>query len=360
MSGTPADRVWDAVVVGAGPAGAATARALALRGRSVLLLDRLQFPRPKVCGCCINPTARAVLQRADVSTAATPLTAVRLAVRGRSADIPLSGWSVASRERLDAALVQSAVNAGAAVEHGVHVERLEVGSELVRVSAAGHALAGKIAVAADGLSGRLAGPATIRAHSRLGAGATLADAPDDYEPGRIYMACGDHGYVGLVRIEDGRLNVAAAFDAAFLRDARRPARAAARVMHEVGWPAIPALWDAVWRGTAPLTRLSRRPAGRRIFAVGDASGYVEPFTGEGIAWALAAGEALGAIAARPWSPAVANTWASWCRTSSRRRRFIRTAAWVLRRPSLAAGLLTLAAAAPKAAGRLIAALVTPG
>ncbi|MGL4420441.1 MAG: NAD(P)/FAD-dependent oxidoreductase, partial [Gemmataceae bacterium] len=49
---------------------------------------------------------------------------------------------------------------------------------------------------------------------------------------------------------------------------------------------------AAWRGTPPLTRRPEAVAGPGWFAVGDATGYVEPFTGEGMAWALASGRAV--------------------------------------------------------------------
>ncbi|MBX9624847.1 MAG: FAD-dependent oxidoreductase, partial [Gemmataceae bacterium] len=57
MAAGVTDRTWDAVVVGAGPAGSVTARGLARRGLAVLLVDKATFPRPKVCGCSLNAAA---------------------------------------------------------------------------------------------------------------------------------------------------------------------------------------------------------------------------------------------------------------------------------------------------------------
>ena len=59
-------RLWDVVVVGAGPAGAVVARELALAGATVLLVDRRRFPRNKVCGGCLS--ARTVAQLGQLST----------------------------------------------------------------------------------------------------------------------------------------------------------------------------------------------------------------------------------------------------------------------------------------------------
>ena len=66
-----------------------------------------------------------------------------------------------------------------------------------------------------------------------------------------------------------------------------------------------------WRGTPLLTRRADRLAVERIFAVGDAAGYLEPFTGEGIAWTLSAGAAVAPIvreAGRDWNKALCTRW----------------------------------------------------
>ena len=79
-----ARRFWDVVIVGAGPTGSLAARQLTLAGANVLLVDRLSFPRWKVCGCCLNGRAVSVLEQAGVleevrRAGAVSLTAVQLA-----------------------------------------------------------------------------------------------------------------------------------------------------------------------------------------------------------------------------------------------------------------------------------------
>src|SRR5882724_2418075 len=59
---TMAQRSWEVIVIGAGPAGAMAAYELARRSLRVLLVDKSAFPRPKVCGCCLNGQALALLQ----------------------------------------------------------------------------------------------------------------------------------------------------------------------------------------------------------------------------------------------------------------------------------------------------------
>src|SRR5207237_9932770 len=111
---------------------------------------------------------------------------------------------------------------------------------------------GAVVLAADGLGGKLLARAGLTAAppepaARLGAGVVLADGPAFYGAGTVYMACGGGGYVGLVRLEDGRLDVAAALDTGFVRSNGGPGAAAASILGAVGWPADVA--DADWRGT---------------------------------------------------------------------------------------------------------------
>ena len=81
-NGRSMNDVWDAVVIGAGPAGALTARELARLGLRVLLVDRAKFPRNKVCGCCLNGAALAALRElglGSIADAGVPLTDMKLA-----------------------------------------------------------------------------------------------------------------------------------------------------------------------------------------------------------------------------------------------------------------------------------------
>jgi flavin-dependent dehydrogenase len=173
------------------------------------------------------------------------------------------------------------------------------------------------------------------------------------------MAVGRGGYVGLVRVEDGRLNVAAAFDREFLRSSGRPGAAAAAVLAEAGLPPLAALEEADWLGTAPLTRRTRPLAAERVFLLGDAAGYVEPFTGEGIGWALAAAHAvvplaLRAIDTRGWDPSLARSWTALHRRRvGRRQSLCRGLARLLRHPRLDRIAFALVERAPGMARRLI-------
>lgn len=344
--------VWDVAVVGAGPAGSVAAREMARRGLRVLLLDKATFPRSKVCGCCLNGAAlgtlRAIgLDNVPVRCGAVPLSGVRLAAGGRTADVRLPGGVALSRESFDAALVAEAVAAGATFRPATAVRLGEIrdhgrGLHLISSQHTEARAIANVVVAADGLNGHLTvtegNRTAVDRTSRIGAGVVTQDAPAFYQPGTIFMAVGRGGYVGLVRLEDDRLDVAAAFDASFVRAAGGPGPAAAGVLREAGYPAIPDLAALPWRGTPPLTRQSIRVAGPRWFAIGDATGYVEPFTGEGMAWAIASASAIAPLAARgvlAWTDALTEEWeAAHARIVRSRQGTCRIIARVLRSPRL--------------------------
>jgi flavin-dependent dehydrogenase len=356
---------WDVIVVGAGVAGSVAAHGLANVGLSVLLVDKAPFPRWKVCGACLDPASLATLEQIGLGSlpedcGAVPVRHLHLAVRSCHADIAIPAWKVLSRERFDAALKQAACAAGAAFLPGTYASlgAAEADARTVVLRREGDELTARarLIIAANGLGSRfLAGDdgrdSTPMPGSRVGAGVVVQDAPDAYKPGIIFMAYGPYGtnashrtlqangYIGLARREDGRLNIAAAFDVDWLRRSHGPGAAAAQLLSEVGWPTIPNLADLPWRGTPPLTRQADRPAAERLLAIGDAAGYVEPFTGEGIGWALASGTAVvpfALAAIERWQPSVADGWAAWNRrTTPRRQRLCRAIAWLSRQPRLA-------------------------
>jgi flavin-dependent dehydrogenase len=223
-------------------------------------------------------------------------------------------------------------------------------------------VAARILVVADGLGGKLVARAGVSAvaaapGARIGAGVVAAEGPEFYAPGMIYMACGRYGYLGLVRLEDGRLDLAAAFDPHWVRDCGGPGRAASALLAEVAWPAVPRLAELGWRGTPALTRRARRLAAERLFLLGDAAGYIEPFTGEGMAWALASARMLAPLAARAvehWHPMLARQWSEAHRRLIGRRQLVcRLLAAVLRSPRLTRSLVRLLACAPALAAPVV-------
>jgi flavin-dependent dehydrogenase len=176
------------------------------------------------------------------------------------------------------------------------------------------------------------------------------------------MACGAHGYLGLVRLEDGRLDLAAAMDATWLRNLGGPGRAAQELLRENGWPAPADVLDLPWHGTPALTRQPRCLSAPRVFALGDAAGYVEPFTGEGIGWALSAALAVVPLALRgirQWSTELESAWSSSLHRVVGRRFACRAASFVLRRPRLVRAVVAILSRAPILARPFVRSLNAP-
>jgi flavin-dependent dehydrogenase len=340
-----AGRVWDAVVVGAGPGGSIAARMLAGAGRSVLLVDKAAFPREKVCGCCLSGAALHALERAGLGGLARhlggmELRQLRLYTGGTRVDIEIQAMAL-SRSALDAGLVQEAIGAGASFLPAVaaRFEAFEVARRETRGSDASIVLragseSGIVGVeqvlVADGIAGTCLGDRPeIACTSRIGL-STVVDSP--FEGGVIRMVFGRGGYVGAVRLEDGRLNLAAAIDPGLVRQAGGPGLAVASILQDAGIQSPPGIAEARWHGTPALTRRRRRLCSRHLLVLGDAASYVEPFTGEGIGWAIASGLAAAdlVLQRRP------HDWPqTHARLIARRQRTCRAVAWLLRRPRLA-------------------------
>jgi flavin-dependent dehydrogenase len=373
---TPDDRI-DVLVVGAGPAGAVSALLLARAGLSVRLVERKRFPRRKVCGACLSESAVKSLTDiglADVLRDAVPLKSFCLASRRRSAAISLRGGCVLSREVLDARIVAAAVTAGAGFENGViaDVEASDgsarrIGLRSTTGDSAQRTLRAKIVVFAAGLAGSaFRDDPMLRSHpvptAHLGAGAEWNEPLAFYVPGTIYMATHRSGYVGLTRTPSGALNVAAAMKPRFVNERGGLGPAIAVIVEDAGFPTGD-LASLDWTGTPPLTRSPAAVAADRLFLVGDAAGYVEPFTGEGIGWAIGAARNLTPIvcdAVRNWSGTHAAAWADFHRKSLRsRQRVCRTLARGLRSEVLVSAAIRLLQPFPQAALPVLRHLAAP-
>ncbi len=362
----------DAVVIGGGPAGLAFAAAASARGLDVAVLEARPFPVDKACGEGILPAGVRALEalgvRARLGPAdATPLGAIRWVESGAGADaepavaearLPAPGGLGVRRLALSAALLARAREAGAEVLGAEALDHRRGADEVV-VRTAGGELRARLLVAADGLASpvrrREGLDLPVRGAPRFGLRRHLAVAPwsDAVE---VHLADGAEAY--LTPSGDGRLGVAFLFSreapggwAALL--ARFPSLAG----RLAGAP--PASED---RGAGPLARAARARALDRLALLGDAAGYVDAVTGEGLSLSLGcaldlAALAPDAIARGATRRALAGYERAW------RRRFRPYQLWthlllaVARRPTLRRGAVRLAAGRRAALERLVAAAV---
>lgn len=321
-------RKCEVAVVGLGPAGAMAALRLAQSGVDVVGFDRAQFPRYKVCGGCLNARSLDALRAAGLEPTAlggVPITRFEASFKRRRVSLPLPEGLAVSRTRLDAFLADKAAVSGVKTLFGTKCTALErvddVWKLVLERNGAFETLSARFVIAADGLNGIAAKCCagfhqTTHRSSRIGAGALLG-ASKAYESGTIYMAVGARGYVGLTVVENAQINVAAAFEPAFIRECGSPARAASSILDSCGFAVPTDLHEAAWRGTPPLTQQTRPVAANGLFLVGDAAGYVEPFTGEGMAWALEGASKLAEVLAKRLAGRTADAESEWKMTYRR-------------------------------------------
>ena len=373
---------WDVVVIGAGPGGSLTAREAARQGLKTLLIEARAFPRPKVCGGCLNPRALRVLSAVGLQGLVDelhgePIRGMTLQSGGRSAVVALPTGLSVTRHRLDMGLLQAASAAGvtvatetlATVEPDIHAGRRSL---QLHSQGKTRAVRARVVVCADGLLRTslrsLLGMEPLPAPgARMGVGIVLSrdrlpsPVADQFPRERITMIVGQGGYVGIAWAEDQQLSVAAAVDPRVVKATGSPSKAVHEILSANGivFPVI----DHGWSGTPPLTTAPRRNAAERLFVIGDAAGYVEPFTGEGMAAALEQSLAVLPLvgqAVQEWRPELADAWQNHHRTHfQRRQRVCRMASAILRRPWLSATALQLIRIFPKIARYFILAINRP-
>jgi len=374
------------VIAGAGPAGSATALLLARRGLRVLLVDRAEFPRDKPCGDCVSPGANRLLRGWglwDAVLARSPALidgwAIRCGGHGFASRFPATDGarprSVAlPRRELDDVLRSAALDAGAvpvlADVLDVLYDGRRVTGLLCRTSAGTTTLRARLVIGADGLRSRVARrvgaagpagplrklsltahvrgvrPALVRGEMHVAPGLCIGIAPvgGGADPVHNLTVVGDARRFGRdvaadpARFVDRALrdvdHGAADSPAARLRDARPAVPAPARGPRHPRFGALLA--------SGPFDRPTRAVTGPGWALVGDAAGYYDPFTGQGVHAALAGAELLAACAADALERADAQPLHGYARTARRRTRSARRLQWLVEsfvaRPALLAGV----------------------
>ncbi len=294
--------MYDVIVVGAGPSGSNAARVLAERGFRVLLLDSAKFPRLKVCGGGIGwrvfrdyrrlvDVPEEYMVKANISLFVSP--------SGYTVEVDASspeGYLI-PRTVFDHSLVRAAVDAGAELREGVTVTGVVEEDSRVRVfTKSGEVVEGSVAVGADGVYSVVARSLGLQPANWLrdNAFCPVAYVPAP-RPGRgeyeleFYLGFMGEGYAWIFRHYD-HLNVGIGT----LRKNYRvpPDKALYDFMrnHPISSKKIRLGGESIKSRYIPYNGMLRRLYSRRVLLVGDAGGFVNTLTGEGIWMAMKTGE----------------------------------------------------------------------
>ena len=313
MTGSDHTRKVDVLVVGAGPAGSALAMLLAEAGVDVLLLDRAVFPRHKPCAEYLSPGVVRLLHELNAGARVEAAAGARLhgfvveahgrtAMRGTFGRA--HGWTGApeyglgvSREVLDAILLDLARGAGATLRERTRVtEVIQDGTAVSGVRALSPdgpvELRAPLVVGADGVAGvvgrRLGMVAMREDMRRFSLVAHVAGIAGLEDFGEMHV--GDSGYCGVAPLGDGVANVAMVLrPRPGIHVAGRAEAFFAEMLHGFGDLGRRAARGRFVRGvlrTGPLSYRARSMIGNGVLLAGDAGGFYDPFTGQGIFKAL--------------------------------------------------------------------------
>ncbi|MDB1089320.1 geranylgeranyl reductase family protein [Streptomyces sp. ACA25] len=299
--------IWDVLVVGAGPGGASAARAAAETGRRVLLLERSRVPRHKTCGGGIIGPSRDALPPGFELPLRERVHAVTFSLNGRMVRTRRSKqmlFGLVDRPEFDRRLVEAAVGAGAEFRDGAMVSRIAQHGPAVPdrrtvavVLSSGETLLARCVVGADGSAGRTGTHVGVRLEQvDLGLEAEIpvpAEVARDWS-GRALIDWGPMpGSYGWVFPKGDVLSVG-------VISARGEGAATKRYLRDfVARLGLAGFEPAVTSGHLTRCRTDDSPLSRgRVLVCGDAAGLLEPWTREGISFALRSGRMAGEWAVR--------------------------------------------------------------
>ena|SRR5438128_2656207 len=370
---------FDAIVVGAGPAGSATAIRLARAGVDVLLLDRARFPRDKPCSEYLSPETTRLLERLDPDVLAAVEQAAPARLYGMKVVAPdgtaMIGRFTARhrwpsprpyglalpRPVLDTILRQAAERAGAVVREETAVEdlvydRAGVGGVVARSGGGSReSYRARVVVGADGLHSVVARRLGLRRSGRprrLAFAAHVVGVTGVEEQGEMHV--GRPGYVGLGPIGHGETTVALVLPLAAVRRGGHAYRV--RFLEELErFPGLRGRFTGARLvrevlATGPFAQWSRRPSnhGGGACLVGDAADFFDPFTGQGIYSALRGAELAAACLIRALARGLSGPLrGAELEPYARARRRVFAGKWVLER------LIGLGVGWPALANRVI-------
>ena len=281
----------DVAIVGGGPAGSSCAAFCAAAGLRTLVIEREKFPREKVCGDCINPACLPILERAGLAREieSWPHSVVDavdfITIEGRTmrASLPMVGARMITVKRsvFDDRLLNRARELGTQVHEEATVVAIhKTPSGDWKLDTVRDTVLARVLVGADGRNSTVARLCNLLPRPERERIALQAHIPLPCDFGnRIVLHLLPEGYCGQAPVNESELNLCLV--------GRGPTIASLRswAQNEFKLPT-----NQQWRTITPLTRAPIPSAQDNVFFIGDAARVVEPFTGEGIYYALRSGE----------------------------------------------------------------------
>jgi flavin-dependent dehydrogenase len=269
-----------------------------MAGLQSLVLDREAFPREKVCGDCLNPSCWPVLKRLELADRvcdlphSKPCSVEFIAIDGREVIVDLPSGTDCEislkRSLFDDLLLRRARELGANVREKTTVTGLRRNDHWNIENASGDFFQARILIGADGRNSTVAHLCNLLPRPARERVALQAHIPLPRDFGnRIVLQFLREGYSGQAPVDETQLNLCLVGTPPTISQLRRWAE------RQFQLPA-----DQGWRTITPLTRSPVSSAHENLFFIGDAARVVEPFTGEGIYYALRSGELVANAVAR--------------------------------------------------------------
>jgi geranylgeranyl reductase family protein len=283
-------QLFDVAIVGGGPAGSSCAAFCAVADLRTLVLDREKFPREKVCGDCLNPSCWPVLERLELTERMWDLPHSKLcsvtfiAIDGSEVTVDLPSGAdceiSVKRSLFDDLLLRRARELGANVHEQTTVTGLSKNDHWNIETGSGDFFQARILIGADGRNSTVARLCNLLPRPERERVALQAHVPLPRDCGnRVVLQFLREGYSGQAPVNETELNLCLVGTPPTVSSLRKWAE------RQFQLPA-----DQTWRTITPLTRSPVLAAHENLFFIGDAARVVEPFTGEGIYYALRSGE----------------------------------------------------------------------
>lgn len=289
-------RMWDAIIVGLGPAGSTAARHAALKGLKVLGLDKARFPRSKLCAAGLTGRAKRCLPLSPDCYQETTINRIYIHLgdkRPIAIESPVELMTTTTRERLDNALLDLAIRAGVEIREESRVVRIRQEGQRIAVGCGNAIEYSRYVIGCDGANSIVRRAVQARKPVFFPAWQVEYPIPDEANDDvrnevRFDLGSTPHGYgwifpkrttiaVGVA----GRFKTRLRMEAALTR--------VTRLLPVVSkWRPLAASGHAI-----PGFNRHNRIASGGLLLAGDAAGLVDPFLGEGLYYALRSGELAG-------------------------------------------------------------------